>query len=133
MRRRPDWPQRLESALEAARAQPFVWGEHDCVLFATRVAAELTGVDRAAPWRGRYRNQFGAEKILRQAGGLAVLVTRQFGDPMPVERARRGDLLLACRDTGMAVGVCVGTRGAFAGPEGLAFLPLNQCVQAWLI
>lgn len=133
MKRFEDWPRRLDAAIEAARGRPFSWGRHDCVLFATAVAADLTGTDHAERYRGTYRNARGAARILLRNGGLAALVTRYFGDPVMAPEAKRGDLLLACRETGMAIGVCVGRLGAFAGPKGLSFLPLKECDQAWHI
>ncbi len=46
-RRRPDWPARLRTIIEAARERPFSWGQHDCCLFASDAIEAMTGVDPA--------------------------------------------------------------------------------------
>jgi hypothetical protein len=131
MTRVPDWTQRLDAAVEAARAQPFVWGRHDCALWAADVVLQLTGVDHAADLRGRYRTQHGALALIARRGGLAAIATKALGYPVRITLARRGDVCLVCRATGPSLGICIGDRAGFTGPQGLAFLPLLECEQAW--
>jgi hypothetical protein len=133
MKRRPDWPQRLHAGIEAARPRPFEWGIHDCAAFATAIAAELTGEDPVAHLRGSYVSAFGAERVMAEHGGLAALVSQYYGEPAPIAQASRGDLVLAERDNGPALGVCLGSVAAFAGPDGLAFLKMTECRLAWRI
>jgi hypothetical protein len=133
MKRRPDWPQRLHAGIESARQRPFVWGTHDCAAFATAITADLTGEDPVAHLRGSYVSAFGAERVMAEHGGLAALVSRYYGEPVTIAQAGRGDLVLAERDNGPALGVCLGGVAAFAGPDGLAFLKMTECRQAWRI
>jgi hypothetical protein len=131
MARLPDWTQRLDAAVEAARLRPFVWGEHDCALWAAGVVYLLTGNDYGADFRGRYRSARGAAAQIARRGGLAAIATRALGYPVSIAQAQRGDVCLVCRDTGPSLGICIGERVAFTGPKGLAFLPLLECEQAW--
>jgi hypothetical protein len=131
MNRLPDWPQRLEAAVEAARLQPFRWGQHDCALWAADVTLQITGVDYAQDFRGRYRTQRQALAIIARRGGLAAIATKALGYPVRITQARRGDVCLVCRDSGPSLGICIGDRAAFTGPQGLALLPLLECEQAW--
>lgn len=132
MRRLWDWPRRLASAIEASRAKPFVWGEHDCALFAAGVVHELTGQDFAAEFRGRYDSHAGAVALLGARGGLEVVVTAALGAPRALPRlAQRGDVVMVDTDLGPALGVCAGGYAACAGPEGLQFVPMERWQRAW--
>ena len=133
MKRRADWPKRLHTQIEAARQRPFEWGRHDCAAFATAVAAALTGEDPVAQLRGSYTSAWGAERVMATHGGLAGLINKYYGEPIAIAQAGRGDLVLAERDNGPALGVCLGSVAAFAGPDGLAFLNMNEGRLAWRI
>ena len=131
LRRFEDWPRRLDAAIEAARERPFCWGENDCALFAADVVVALTGEDLAAYGRGQYDSAETARRMINAGGGLAVIATKALGEPIPVAQARRGDVVLRCGDHGPSLGICLGARCAFTGIEGLVFLNLKECEQAW--
>lgn len=136
MTRREDWPLRLNARLEAARDREFVWGEHDCALFAADVARDLTGVDHAAAFRGQYATAAGAARALRKhgRGTLRATAGAMLGAEIEPLKAQRGDLLLWVQsERGETLGVCVGAQGAFAGPKGLVFIPVKDCVTAWRV
>ena len=131
LQRHPDWPARLDAAVETARSWRFAWGRNDCALWTASVVRDLTGEDFAADLRGRYRTRNGALVVMARAGGLACIVTRCLGDPVPITRAHRGDVCLACFDTGPSIGVCIGDRVAFTAPTGLSLVGLLECELAW--
>ena len=141
MRRLDDWPSRLAACIEAARCRPFVWGEHDCCLFACDCVAAMTGVDPAARFRGGYGDAAGARQALRRYGGGGLLETvarlaRGHGCPeLPPLSAGRGDLvLLPGRGAGPdGLGVCVGARALVATPGGLRAVPARHWRRAWKI
>lgn len=68
----------LVSVLDAWRDQverrDFIWGLWDCLLAPADYALALTGSDPAAAWRGRYVDERGARRILREAGGMPAFV-----------------------------------------------------------
>ena len=134
--RRHDWPERLVETISAARTKTFRWGRHDCALFACDCIQAMTGADPAKRFRGAYRTPGGALRALKRlerVTGLEALADRVLGPQIPVARARRGDLVLAERGDGPALGVVTGSQAAFLGPEGLEMLPLAETSTAWRV
>lgn len=132
MSRLPDWEARLMAFISAGYSRPFVWGRWDCALFATACAAELTGEDRAAAFRGQYDTREGAALALRTLGKGTLLATMNDLFPLrPVGLARRGDLVAY----GSSIGVCMGRYGLFVGEEGeregLVSVPRGEFSRAW--
>jgi len=89
--RAPDWRARLAAFIEARRATPFVWGAHDCCLFAADAVLAMGGPDVAAPLRG-YASRFGALRRLRRAGFTRVFDVVDTAFPVGA-RAREGDVV----------------------------------------
>ena len=129
------WERLLASAIDTARAKPFVWGVHDCPTFAFEVRMILTGgEDIAALWRGRYTTALGGARVMRRLGwaSLEDMGRILLGEPRPaILLAGRGDIVLA--DTGLGFGVCTGAQAAGMAPEGLVTVPLTSCRFAWHI
>lgn len=127
------WERLLVAAIDTARAQPFVWGVHDCPTFAFETRMILTGGDDiAALWRGRYTTALGGERVMRRLGwasledmGHALLGAPRRG----VLFAQRGDIVLA--DTGLGFGICTGAEAVGMAPEGLVTVPLPSCRLSW--
>ena len=133
MTRRPDWPDRLEAAIEAARLRPFSWGEHDCAGFAADVVLAISGVDPMAALRGSYTTQHAAVRLMARGGGLANMTTAALGEPCAMGLVGRGDVVLACTPLGPSLGICLGVECAFVGPDGLVMLRRSRCEQGWRI
>lgn len=129
------WERLLATAIDTARAQPFVWGMHDCPTFAFETAMILTGgEDTAALWRGRYTTALGGERVMRRLGwaSLEEMGRSLLGDPRTTALlAQRGDIVLA--DTGLGFGICNGATAVGIAPEGLVTVPLTSCQLAWPI
>ncbi len=127
------WERRLAEAIDTARANPFVWGIHDCPTFAFQTRATLTGdEDVAALWRGRYTTALGGQRVMRRLGwgSLEEMGRALLGEPRPaVLLAQRGDIVLA--DTGLGFGICIGASAVGMAPEGLTPKPLTSCRLAW--
>ncbi len=138
-----DWQSRMSRALAARRETPFAWGRHDCALFACDVAEAVCGIDFAAPLRGRYGTKRGAYAVLDDfaGGGLEQAAEKIASDHGCAEvaplMARRGDIMLAEISVdgapGVALGICVGERIAFAAGRGFAQLPLVKARRAWRV
>ncbi|MCW3782124.1 DUF6950 family protein [Defluviimonas salinarum] len=133
--RMPAWELALTQAIESARSSPFAWGVHDCASWVFDLRRDLTGgEDVAALWRGRYQTQRGAALVMRRLGwasledGARTLLGAPLGT---VHLAQRGDLVLS--SDGAALGICLGARAAFLGPEGLTFVPVSTCSLAWRV
>lgn len=134
VRRVEFWPQVLADFMAAAD-RPFCWGTWDCGLLAADCVRAMTGVDLAAEFRGRYTTARGARRVMRGSmARMVTRVTRMHGMPeIAPALARRGDMVMVDSPLGDALGICVGTRVACAGPDGLVFMPLSAARLAWRI
>ncbi|WP_082670237.1 DUF6950 family protein [Sphingomonas sanguinis] len=134
--RYPDWEDRLRTYLDRVEYDPFVWGQHDCALFAASCVRAQTGVDPAVAYRGTYDTANGARTALRElgAGTLLKTVKSWFGEPKSVHFAQRGDIVMRDATT---VGVCVGQFSFFVGEEQgvdrLAIIPTRDCRYAFTV
>lgn len=127
--RREDWAERLAEEIKAARSRPFVWGEHDCMLFVSDCVKAMTDEDPASDLRGKYDTEFGALRIISELGheSLAEAVTNRFRC-VAIMRAKRGDILMYQG----GLGICTGEHGAFLLRDGgLSFQPVLHCQAAW--
>lgn len=125
MIRRDDWRSRLSACIGEALQRPFEWGVHDCALFAADAVLAMTGEDPAEAFRGRYRTQIGAARVLHREGfkGLLGLAQSRL-NLIPAAMASDGDLI-AIPDglAGETLGVVAGALIAAPGPDRLEFIP----------
>lgn len=123
--RLPDWRARLRAWLIAVDRRPLLPGRHDCCLFAAGAIEAQTGVDLAAPWRGRYTTYAGGRRILRRAGyaGHAALFAAHLTEAH-VSAALPGDIALLPTAEGEAGGVVQGAAVFALSPLGVIALPL---------
>lgn len=138
MKRLDQWPEALNALVQSRQNAPFVWGTHDCCLFACDAVQAITGVDLAENIRGHYSSKVGAARMIKRMGGtvetLAERVCAAFQLPeIPLPKAGRGCLLLLDTPEGPSMGVCIGPVGAFAGPSGLVFRRVGHCRRAWQV
>ena len=87
-------------------ARPVVWGVNDCCLFVADWVVAVTGRDPATPWRGAYRGERAAHRILTRGGGLLAVVAPAFDG---VGLARTDDPLTG--DIGVVVAPVAVRRG----------------------
>ena len=110
----------LSAFLRAASGRPFSWGEHDCLMWLADWIEARRGLDPAAEWRGRYRSERGAMRIVAEAGGMVEHVARVV-EPhgiMRTKEPKRGDIAVTDTPDGhMGAIVMKGTTAALArGP-----------------
>jgi hypothetical protein len=91
----------------------------------------MTGENPAVAWP--YRNEVGAMRLIHEAGGLDMLVTRAIGAPVCPAEAGRGDVVLSELDNGPTVGVCLGRDCAFPADVGITFRPREMILKAWKV
>lgn len=140
LQRRSDWPERLVAVLSAARRKPFVWGEHDCWLFAATAIEAMTGVDLAAKDRGTYSTRTGATRALKRVlaghgtkGGVEALPAVYGLAETTRGHAKRGDLALVPTPIGPAFGIVSGVDVACAGQDGLVRVPIAEATHVWSV
>lgn len=127
------WPLLLDQYIEETKGRAFEWGALDCVTFAANWRAVVSGVDPIAQWRGSYKTEREALRLIAGLGcdGLEALGSRLFGEPDPLgpKFAGRGDLVLAQG----ALGISLGARGAFLSLSGVEFLPARDFKTVWKV
>lgn len=142
MHKLPDWRQRLTAYLLACREKPFVYGEHDCGLFAGGAVFAMTGQDVTASVRGLYASRFGAARVMRGSDEAAFrcVVSAALGEPIPRSvDYQGGDVVLAgLPHSGPAptvgLGVAVSDVVAFVGkPSGLVLTIPEDVRAVWRV
>lgn len=104
-----DWQPRLSAWLREVNGRPIAPGRHDCCLFGAGAVLAQTGVDIAAPWRGRYTTFSGGRRVLRKSGHAdhVALIAATLPE-IHASAAREGDIGLVETEAGPAVGVSQG-------------------------
>ncbi|AKJ28847.1 DUF6950 family protein [Caldimonas brevitalea] len=133
LQRLPDWPDRLARLIAARLTHPFMWGVHDCALWAADVVEALTGVDIAAGVRGTYSTALQAERVLRVHGGLKGLGDDTLGQPIHPLESRVGDVGLVMSGGREVCAVCNGDHWLAPAADGLAALDLFAATTAWRV
>ena len=124
----------LTAVVEHHRNTPFAWGVHDCCLWSATAVHAQTGRDPAAAFRGLYHTRAEARAVIaRDFGGDIENIPAAVGLVLiPLLQARRGDVVSArFKGYGVSLGVCIGSKAAFAGKAGLVFIPMERCLHAW--
>ncbi|MCM7775023.1 hypothetical protein M8S83_23290 [Enterobacter asburiae] len=128
----PDWHNRLIAVIRAAEKRPFLWGEHDCCLFAADCAEAMTGDNFADGWRGTYDSETGAKKALLRSGGSLEKVLAKYLDEVPVKMAQRGDIAVVENAGTRCAGVIYGGAVWVPGETGLVCLRIKP-LSAWRV
>jgi hypothetical protein len=131
--RRTDWPLMLDDFIARRLREPFVWGRHDCALFAADAVLAITGHDFAAGMRGKSAKA--ALRFLRVSGGLDEIVCDALGPMCGATQVRIGDVVMAQAGKGrLGLAVVLGERLAVApGPTGLMAIPLSAALCGWTV
>lgn len=130
--RLPDWRPRLLAYVSEAARTPFEEGKHDCALFFAGAVEAMTGVDYAAPFRGRYTTTRGGLRVLRRDGFAdhIALAAHHLPDKPPAFLAV-GDGAVVETDDGPALGVVQGAQIYILMPQGLGLVPLTAAARGF--
>jgi hypothetical protein len=125
LQRSEDWLQRLSDYMATCNFKRFEWGRHDCCLFVANCVFEMTGVDLAQGYRGRYKDKFGAYKLMH--GNLITFIEKLFwayGMPeIPFLEAKTGDVVMFDDLNGTTLGIKWGTHIMAPGEKDLMLVP----------
>jgi hypothetical protein len=127
-----NWPVVLAEKIEEWRQRPFAWGTSDCWQMAGEIALALTGEDYRMRFPA-YATEEEANAILAAHGGATGLATFALGDPKPVARAQRGDILVADYGMGLGAGICLGVQSCAPGLRGLVFRSTAIAIAAFTV
>lgn len=129
--------QKLAPVVEAYRNMPFLWAAHDCVLFAARcVDAQIgTFLENLIQRDYRYSSAIEAVRIVKEAGGWEVLVSKLLGPPVPAERLEFGDVVLGHapepNERTSLLGICDEELFMAPGIHRLDWLPMSHATLGW--
>ena len=134
--RRGDWEAALVAYVAGTAEREHAWGLFDCALDAANAVEAMTGIDFAAPFRGRYSTAAGAARILRRFGKGTVEQT--VDDLFPAIApgfARRGDLVLHEGAIGVVMGgfALVLVENASDAGATRVRVPRHQWQKAWAV
>jgi hypothetical protein len=126
----------IARAIERALGRPMVWGQCDCCLWVADICQEMTGIDPAEPWRGRYASEEEAGKAMPL--GLVNTLSKRFHDlkwpRIAVSNAKVGDIGIARNAmTRAAVVVRSHLEDWWLGraEDGVTYVPPEQIIMAW--
>lgn len=130
--RHPNWTTQLPETLRQAMQKPFVWGGHDCCLFAADCAIAVCGVDIAEKARGRYKTKSGAMRVLKSEFGDLETGLSGFFQEIEPDKAIRGDLVMFDGDDGKTLGVLWANKIWAVTEDGAR--PVNhKPIKAWRV
>lgn len=120
--RLPQWRARFSSYLIACASTPFEDGVHDCALFLASGVEAQTGVDFAAPFRGKYSTAKGAVRALKRygAGDLASTIAAALPEIDPGD-ASHGDAVIFDQPNGLTCGFVLPSNIVSLSPNGLRY------------
>lgn len=129
--RREDWLQRLEIYLAETAREPFVWGQHDCMLDVSAMIGAMTGHDPAKAYRGKYTDRASGLALARSLGLKDHLEGLSQGlEQIPTGHADVGDLVEL---PGHTAGIVQGRYIWAMAEQGRALVDYGAAKRAWHI
>ncbi len=129
----------LNAYLVSVSGKPFSWGSHDCLTFTNDAFRKMYGSGWADDWLGRYMNGgkvLGRSELKREFKHSnfyrAVDDRLQRVDHVPPLGALVTTTKARKWVTGVAMGICTGTKCAFLDKVGVIYLPLDDIDAAWV-
>ncbi len=131
--------EQLNSYLRQVSHVPFEWGKHDCLTFTNDAFRAMYGIGWADDWIGRYMidgrvmrrreliSEFGMSDFTKAVDQKLIRVEHvpPLGALVTTKQVQRWI-------TGVAMGICTGTKGVFLSKTGVLYLPLDAIEQAWI-
>jgi hypothetical protein len=138
MSRLDNWQNNLSALIEESRHKPFDFPNWNCLEWAASGVKAVSGLDILEKYRGKYKTEKGAAKLLRQIDKVESseeLLSKYLSEPKGLAFARMGDIVLAKPNQaelelpsdmqlfGPVPGICYGTTSYFVGENGLVDVP----------
>lgn len=120
----------IRAAIEEWSKTPMRWGVDDCALAAANIHIAMGLPDLAAAWRGRYRSQRGAMRVLGRPG-LAAALASVGGPPIAPSVAPSGSFGYLVTADGPACVIKYGPVWLGRIDYGYTASPSDLVIQAW--
>lgn len=124
----------ISQALDRWCASDIAWGKDDCLMALATVVQTVEGLDLAKPYRGKYRSQRGALRVLGAKGvpGALAKAARELGwKPLPPARCQNGALGYINTLTGPAGVVRMGNMWYGRVSTGFGSYPSSIVCKSW--
>ena len=123
----------LADFLEQRKDMPFEWGKHDCCLFVCDWVERVIGIDIAVDFRGQYKTEKGAFKLLFKRGlnDVESIFNARLNPEIPRYYARRGDLALVKHNGELVGGIIQINTVVCVGEDALIYLPIEDVVSVF--
>lgn len=131
----PSWAERLTFYVMENQFKPYVWGQHDCVLFAMNGIWVTTGVDPIPEYRvSLWKSEAEARAMLEAEGGLITAMDKRFKRRPNTQTFWRGDPVLVYDKDGLpSLALCTGRSCAAPGEEEVLYMPMKDAVIVWAV
>ncbi|MBB1247466.1 DUF6950 family protein [Rhizobium sp. G21] len=127
-----DWRSRLIAFLEARERAGFAWGARDCLMMTADAHVAMTGRDFAAAYRGRYRSESGAARMLRRNGCADMRdAARRLLREIALVDATCGTIGLTEQEGRWGMGIFCGPYFYVQSSDGLGILPRSAAALAF--
>ena len=138
MKRREDWPNKLNDFIETNRNREFQRGVFDCAVFAGLAVKAMTDEDFVQKYIGTYKSKKEGFEMLKAEGmkSLIELADKCLDSALDNPNfAGRGDVVAVKYENEVALAVIdlTGRRAVTTGKEGLAFFESKYWLKAWKV
>lgn len=103
--RNKNWPMKLAEYLKENAGTPFDWGVYDCCLFVADCCVVVCGVDPAEKYRGRYKTELGAKRLIKKNHGTLEDAFDSCFKRREPTHVQRGDICTFMNEEGKAAAV----------------------------
>lgn len=129
-----DWQDRFWASMNEAKQTPFKWGEHDCVLFAAKMADAISNSGYVSRAREAFTWTDVKEAIALTGGGLRPLVESVMGPAVRWTQLCAGDIVLILDDEGRE-SLAIHDGSQIVGPDavGVKVIPFRCAQGGWKV
>lgn len=121
----------LSAYIDEMTREPFQYGVSDCLLTVAGAVHRLTGIDHAAPYRGRYRTLTGGKRLIGKS--LLAFVAETFAELEHQSRAVDGDIGAVKQGREWTFGIFVGPYLYVRTADGMGILPRSDATRAFRV
>lgn len=125
---------KLNQYIQEVSKKYFVWGRCDCVLFGADWTNFFCGIDPAENYRGKYKTETGAKKLIIKDVKLITEVVDKYFERINPAYMQIGDVGLYNLSQGQTIGIYGGRNGSWFKTQDIGAIQLNELAEfAWRV
>jgi hypothetical protein len=124
------WHSKLLAYIDLQEREPFAYGINDCLLMTAGAVEVVTGVDHAAPFRGKYQTMQEGRGLI---GRPVLKFMREKFPEIHVSQAHDGDIAAKKIRREWTFGVLIGPHFYVQTETGLGILPRDDADKAFRV